>query len=465
MGRQAVLDRAEDIMMYEYDGGLTKHQPEAVAFPSTTEEVAGIVRLAAAEGLPLLARGAGTGLSGGAIPLSGGIVLSTARMNRIIELDYDNLRAVVQPGVVNLDITVAASPRGYFYAPDPSSQKACTIGGNVAENAGGPHTLAYGVTTNHVLGLEVVLPDGSIMHTGGKAPDAPGYDLTGLMTGSEGTLGIITSVTVRLMRAPEAVKTLLGVFASVEDASQAVADSTARCIIPVAMEMMDGWTLRAVEEATHAGYPMDAGAVLLIELEGLREQVEEQAIQIAAVCRENKAKEVRIAQSAEERELLWKGRKNAFGALGRYKMSYYVQDGVVPRTQLPATMRKILEVAKKYNLTIGNIFHAGDGNLHPLIMFDARIPGEYEKVVQAGTEILTHCVAVGGSITGEHGVGVEKRDIMPLLFSDDDLNTMREIKATFNPSGILNPMKVLPTQKSCMEVSMSGHPFAKRADW
>ena len=465
VGTQAVLDRPDDIMMYEYDGGLQKSRPEAVVFPSTTEEVVDIVKLAAAENVPLLARGAGTGLSGGAIPLSGGIVLSTARMNQILELDYENQRAVVQPGVVNLDITLATQSRGYFYAPDPSSQKACTIGGNVAENAGGPHTLAYGVTTNHVLGLEVVLPDGRLIHTGGKAPDTPGYDLTGLMTGSEGTLGIITSITVRLMRNREAVKTLLAVFENVEDASQTVADITARLITPVAMEMMDGWTLRAVEEATHAGYPLDAGAVLLIELEGLREQVEEQAVQVEAVCLADRAREVRTARSNEERDLLWKGRKNAFGAIGRFKLNYYVQDGVVPRTQLPSAMRKILEVGKKYNLTIGNIFHAGDGNLHPLILFDARVPGEHEKVVQAGTEILAHCVAVGGSITGEHGVGIEKRDIMPLLFTDDDLDMMRGIKNAFNPSGLLNPAKVLPTQKSCMEVSMSGHPFAKRNDW
>jgi glycolate oxidase len=467
VGGNGVLDTPEELMLYEYDGGLQHSTPQAVVFPTTTAQVAAVVKLAAAEKLPILARGAGTGLSGGAIAISGGIVLSTARMNRILKLDCDNQRAVVQPGVVNLEITQAAAPQGYFYAPDPSSQKACTIGGNVAENAGGPHTLAYGVTTNHVLGLEMVLPDGTIMRTGGEAPDTPGYDLTGLIVGSEGTLGIVTEVTVRLMRAPEAVKTLLGVFNSIDEASRAVADITAQAIIPVALEMIDGWTLRAVEAATHSGFPTDAEAVLLIELEGLQEVIDEQFPQVEQVCRKNGAREVRVARTSDEREKLWAGRKGAFGAIGQYKKACYVQDGVVPRTQLPATMRKIQEVAKTYDLTIGNIFHAGDGNLHPLILFDAKVPGEYEKVVRAGTEILTFCISVGGSLTGEHGVGIEKRDIMPLLFSEDDLEMMRRVKATCNPTGLLNPLKVLPAYKTCLEVSMNvsldAHPFAKKA--
>src|SRR5579871_1789500 len=327
VGKNAVLDSTEELMLYEYDGGLQRSTPQAVVFPETTQQVVEIVKFAAAENLPLLARGAGTGLSGGAIALAGGIVIGTARMNRIIELDFDNLRAVVQPGVVNLEITQAAAPYGYFYAPDPSSQKACTIGGNVAENAGGPHTLAYGVTTNHVVGLEVVLPDGSIIRTGGKAPDSPGYDLTGLFVGSEGTLGIVTEITVRLMRAPEAVKTMLGIFDSVDAASQAVAAITAEAIIPVAMEMLDGWMLRCVEEQTHAGYPMDAEAVLLIELEGLREVVEEQQARVEQVCRQSGARDVRVAQNSAERERLWQGRKGAFGAIGMYGMACYVQDG------------------------------------------------------------------------------------------------------------------------------------------
>src|SRR5580658_1466491 len=462
VGARGVLDSENELMLYEYDGGLQRSTPQAVVFPQTTQQVVDIVRLAAAEKLPILARGAGTGLSGGAIAISGGIVLSTARMNRILEMDFANLRAVVQPGVVNLEITQAAAPHGYFYAPDPSSQKACTIGGNVAENAGGPHTLAYGVTTNHVMGLEVVLPDGSVIRTGGKAPDTPGYDLTGLMVGSEGTLGIVTEVTVRLMRAPEAVKTMLGIFESIDAASEAVAAITAEAIIPVAMEMLDGWMLRCVEQSTHAGYPMDAEAVLLIELEGLREVVEEQQARVEEVCMANGAREVRLARTPEERERLWSGRKGAFGAIGVYGKACYVQDGVVPRTQLPGTMRKIQQVSRDYGLTIGNIFHAGDGNLHPLILFDAKVPGEYEKVVRAGTEILSYCVSVGGSLTGEHGVGIEKRDMMPLLFSEDDLEMMRRVKATCNPTGLLNPLKVLPAYKTCMEVSLAAHPFAKK---
>jgi len=460
VGREAVLHQPEDLMLYEYDGGVTKHTPDAVVFPTTTEQVVAIAKLAARERIPLLPRGAGTGLSGGAIPISGGIVLGFARMNRILELDLENLRAVVQPGVVNLDVTLAVAASGYFFAPDPSSQKACTIGGNVAENAGGPHTLCYGVTTNHVLGLEVVLPDGSVIHTGGKAPDAPGYDLTGLLVGSEGTLGIVTKVILRLMRAPEAVKTLLGIFHSVDDASHAVAEITARTITPAAVEMMDGYTLQVVEQYCHAGYPLDAGAVLLIELEGLREQVEWQAEQVAEVCTACNARQVRVAQSARERELLWMGRKNAFGAIGRVATHFYVQDGVVPRTKLPEAMRLIQDVSRRYGLTICNIFHAGDGNLHPLILFDARRPGEYEKVVQAGTEILSYCIGVGGSITGEHGIGLEKRDLMPALFSDDDLEMMARIKAVFNPEGTLNPLKVLPTAKCCMEVRVSAQQFA-----
>ncbi len=455
MGPNAVLYQPEDLMLYEYDGGVTKHTPDVVVFPASTEEVAQIVKLAAREGIPLLPRGAGTGLSGGAIPIAGGIVLGFSRMNRILELDLENLCAVVQPGVVNADITMAVFPSGYFYAPDPSSQKACTIGGNVAENAGGPHTLVYGVTTNHVLGLEVVLPDGSVIHTGGKALDTPGYDLTGLMVGSEGTLGIVTQVVVRLMRAPEAVKTLLGIFHSVDDASRAVAEITARTITPAALEMMDGYTLQVVEQYCHAGYPVDAGAVLLIELEGLEEQIEYQAGQVAEVCTGCGARGVRVARSAQERELLWKGRKNAFGAIGRVATHFYVQDGVVPRTKLPEAMRTIQEAGRRYGLTICNIFHAGDGNLHPLILFDARRPGEYEKVIKAGTEILNYCIQVGGSITGEHGVGLEKRDLMPALFSDDDLEMMARIKAVFNPQGTLNPLKVLPAAKSCMEVRVS----------
>src|SRR5271167_947859 len=399
VGPRGYLDRPEDLSLYEYDGSVDKARPEMVVFPRTTEEVAAIVKITAHYGVPIVGRGAGTGLSGGAIPRAGGVVVGFARMNRILEIDIENERAVLQPGVVNLDITLAVQSLGYFYAPDPSSQRACTIGGNVAENSGGPHTLAYGVTTNHVLGLEFVMPDGTVHTTGGKEPDSPGYDLTGLLTGSEGTMALVTKIIVRLMRQPEKVKTLLAVFNAASDAADTVAEITARSITPVAVEMLDGEMLRMVELATGAGYPLDAAAVLLIELEGLVEAVEEQTEQIRDVCRRCGAREFRVAKSAEERDLLWKGRKNAFGAVGRVSPSYYVQDGVVPRTQIAPTLRAIHRISEKYGLTISNIFHAGDGNMHPIILFNHHKPGELERAKDAGDEILRFCIQQGGSIT------------------------------------------------------------------
>lgn len=455
LGRDHVLYQPEDLMLYEYDGLSTHGTPDAVVFPLSTEDVVEIVRLAARERIPIVARGAGTGLSGGAVAAVGGIVVGFSRMNKILAIDLENQRARVQPGVVNADLSLAVAAEGYYYAPDPSSQKACTLGGNVAENSGGPHTLAYGVTTNHVLGLEVVLPDASVVHTGGSCWDRPGYDLTGLMVGSEGTLGIVTEITVRLCRKPEMVQTLLAVFDSVADATRTVAAITARGITPSALEMMDGFTLRAVEEATHAGYPMDSAAVLLIEVEGIEEAATEDAAQIEAVCGENLAREVRRARTSAERELLWRGRKNAFGALGRISPSYYVQDGVIPRTRLPEMMEFIASMESKYGLRIGNIFHAGDGNLHPLLMYDSRNPEQSRRVVQAAGEIITRCVELGGSITGEHGVGLEKNELMPVLFSENDLAMMRTIKSVFNPDGMLNPGKVLPTGKMCGELRVS----------
>jgi glycolate oxidase len=452
LGPRGYLDRAEDLALYEYDGSIDKHRPDIVVFPRTTEEVAAIVRVAAEFQMPLVGRGAGTGLSGGAIPREGGILVAFARMNRILEIDYENQRAVVQPGVVNLDITMAVQDAGYFYAPDPSSQRACTIGGNVAENAGGPHTLAYGVTTNHVLGLEMVLPDGTIVETGGKSPDLPGYDLTGMLTGSEGTMALVTRVTVRLMRKPELVKTLLAIYDSNEDAGRTVAEITARAITPVAVEMLDGVMLRMVEEATHAGYPMDAAAVLLIELEGMREAVEEQVEQVRQACTISGAREFRVARTAEERDLLWKGRKNAFGAVGRVSPTYYVQDGVVPRTKIAPTLHFINQVAEKYGLIISNIFHAGDGNLHPIILFNPRKPGDLEKARACGEEILSYCIEAGGTITGEHGVGMEKNELMGQLFSDDTLEMIARLKLLFDPDARLNPGKVLPTGRGCMEI-------------
>ena len=373
-------------------------------------------------------------------------------MKKILEIDIENQRAVVQPGVVNLDLSQATAPQGYYFVPDPSSQKACTIGGNVAENSGGPHTLAYGVTTNHVLGLEAVLPDGEVIHTGGKVVDCPGYDLTGVLVGSEGTLGIVTQIIVRLTRLPEAVKTLLAIFETVDDASETVAEITARAITPAALEMMDQLMLQAVESATQAGSPRDAAAVLLMELEGLREGVEQQAEQIREVCRVHRARQVRVAQSEQERQLLWAGRKNAFGAIGRLATSFYVQDGVIPRTRIAETLRFIKEVSDRVGLRIANVFHAGDGNLHPIILFDARDPEQYRKVVRAGTDILSFCISIGGSLTGEHGIGMEKNELMPLLFTEDDLTVMGKLKTVFNPDGRLNPAKIFPTTKGCGEI-------------
>ena len=452
VGPRGYLSRPEDLALYEYDGGVDKARPDLVVFPESSEQAAALVKLAAEHNTPIVGRGAGTGLSGGAIPVSGGMVISFARLNRILATDLPNERAILEPGVVNLEITQAVERQGYFYAPDPSSQRACTIGGNVAENSGGPHTLAYGVTTNHVLGLEAVLADGTKIETGGVAPDLPGYDLTGLLTGSEGTMALVTKITARLMRRPEVVKTLLAIYDRVDDCADSVAEITARAITPAAIEMLDGVMLRMVEVDTHAGYPMDAAAVLLIEVEGLREAVEEQTAQIQDVCKTCRAREVRVARSAAERELLWKGRKNAFGAVGRVSPSYYVQDGVVPRTKIAPTLRYIGQVAEKYGLTISNIFHAGDGNLHPIILFDRRKPDEFQRARAAGDDILRFCIDSGGSITGEHGVGMEKKELIGEQFSDESLEMIRRLKTLFDPACRLNPGKVLPTGKGCLEI-------------
>ena len=446
-----MLDRPEDLMLYEYDAGVRKCTPASVVFPQNTEHVAQIIRLAKSVGFPIVARGAGTGLSGGAIAPEGGVIVAFARMNRILEVDAENMRAVVQPGVVNQQLSDNVAHLGLYFAPDPSSQKACTIGGNVAENSGGPHTLAYGVTVNHVTGLTVVLPSGETVRFGGKGAESSGYDLTGFIVGSEGTVGIVTEITVRLLRRPERIATLLGIFETIDDGAKTVSAITAAGITPAALEMLDGWTLRAVEAACHAGYPLDAGAVLLIELEGLSEQVEEQAEAVREVCLQQRAREVRRAKDENERMLLWKGRKNAFAALGRLAPSYYSQDGVVPRTRIPAVLQFIESISKKYGLRIGNIFHAGDGNLHPLILFDPRDAQQLELVQAASTEILEWCVSAGGSITGEHGVGLEKRNLMPLLFTDDDLDVMLSLRNAFNADGVLNPGKLFPTTRMCRE--------------
>jgi glycolate oxidase len=452
LGKTAVLSQPHDLKLYEYDGGVDKAMPDAVVFPRDTSDVVAILKVARDHNIAIVGRGAGTGLSGGSIARSGGIVISFARMNRILELDIENERALVQPGVVNLDISLAAEPYGYFYAPDPSSQKACTIGGNVAENAGGPHTLAHGVTTNHVVSLEAVLPDGSVVEYGAREPDVPGYDMIGLLTGSEGTLALITKIGVKLLRKAEAVKTMLSIYNSTDEAAQTVATLTARGIIPVAIEMLDGPMIRMVETATHAGYPMDAAAVLLIEVEGLIEEAEEQMWLVKELCYQCGAREVKVAETEEERALLWKGRKNAFGAIGRVSPTYYVQDGVVPRTKVAETLRAIEEIGDRYGIAISNVFHAGDGNMHPILPFDPRTPGELERAQKAGDEILSYCLSVGGSITGEHGVGMEKMEMMGHAFPEETLDLIKQIKALFDPRCSLNPGKVLPTGKGCLEI-------------
>lgn len=451
-----MLHRPEDVALYEYDASVEKGRPGAVVFPRTTEQVAQVARLCSENGIPLIGRGAGTGLSGGALARTGGVMMAFTRMNRIVEIDYENQRAVVQPGVVNYELTRAVQHAGLYFAPDPSSQRSSTIGGNVLENAGGPHTLAYGVTSNHVTALELVLPDGEIVRTGSPHGDSCGYDLTGLLVGSEGTLALVTEITVKLLRQPESVKTLLAVFETVDDAAESVAQITAQAITPAACEMMDGWTLRAVEEYIHAGFPIDSGAVLLIELEGLTETVASQAAAVDGVCRQHQAREVRIARDAKERELLWKGRKNAFGAMGRLAPSNYVLDGVIPRSKIPQALRKIQEIGERYNFKIGNIFHAGDGNLHPIVLFDPRDALQFQKAVEASEEIIRYCVEIGGTLTGEHGIGIEKSELMPLLFSDADFELMRRVHDAFNPSSALNPGKVFPLNKGCGEITPRG---------
>ncbi len=452
LGPGGVLHEPEDLLLYEYDGSVEVARPDCVVFPRGTAHVVEIVRRAKKFGVPIVGRGAGTGLSGGALARHGGIIVSFARMNRIIKIDVENQRAVVQPGVVNSDLSLAVAHTGLHFAPDPSSQKACTIGGNVSENSGGPHTLAYGVTTNHVVGLKVVLPSGELVRLGGEALDSPGYDLTGLFVGSEGTFGLVTEITVKLTRLPEAVKTLLAVYDSINDATETVAEITARGITPAACEMLDGWTIRAVEDYVHAGFPLDAAAVLLIDVDGLREVTEAEALEVADVCRVHHAREVRVARDAHERDLLWKGRKNAFGAAGRFAPSYYTQDGVIPRTKLPATLRHITEIAQKYGLQIGNVFHAGDGNLHPIILFDERNEKQFRDTVRAADEIIEFCIQMGGTITGEHGVGMEKDRLMPLLFSEADLSLMKRVHDVFNPDSLLNPGKIFPNSKGCGEI-------------
>ena len=452
VGRDRVFAQPVDLLAYEYDGSVLAAVPDLVVLPTSTEDVVAIVRAAGRFHAPVIARGSGTGLSGGAITPIGGIVVAMSKMRRILAIDLENRAAVVQPGVINLDVTRAVEGDGYFYAPDPSSQSACSIGGNVANNSGGVHTLAFGVTTNHVLGLEMVMADGSVAHLGGRGPDEPGLDLTGLAVGSEGTLGIVTAATVRLMRRRETVRTMLGIFETIEEASQAVADIIASGIGPTSLEMIDQLTAQAVEPAVHAGLPLDAGAVLLIEVEGVREGLERCARTVEDLCRANRAREVRTARTEEERHLYWAARKGAFGAMGRLAPNYYLHDAVVPRSRLPAIMRQIGEIARRYDIRVANVFHAGDGNVHPLIPYDATAPGETDRVMQASEEMLSACVAAGGSLSGEHGIGFEKNNYMPWIFTDADLGAQRRLKAALDPEDRMNPFKVFPTPVSCGEL-------------
>ncbi|MBI4531709.1 MAG: FAD-binding protein [Candidatus Latescibacteria bacterium] len=452
VGHDSVITSETERRTYECDGyTVEKVIPGVVVLPRTTEQVAGVVKLGRQERIPFVPRGAGTGLSGGNLPLADGIMIGLNRMNRILEIDLDNRIAVVEPGVVNLKLTEEVASFGYSYAPDPSSQQACTIGGNVAENSGGPHTLKYGVTTNHVLGVELVLPDGEVVQIGGKACDPLGYDLTGVVVGSEGTLGIVTKVIVRLSRQPEAYKTLLAIFETIDDASNAVSGIIAGGIIPAALEMMDSLIIQAVEAAFGYGFPKGAGAALIIELDGLRAGLDELAERVTRLCQENRARDVRVAATEEERKLLWASRKRAFGAIGRLSPSYCTQDGVVPRSRLPEMMRKVVEIGQHYNLRIANVFHAGDGNLHPITLFDERDVEEVERVLEAGRAILKACVDVGGSLTGEHGIGVEKIAQLPLVFTNDDLAAMWDLKMVFDPEQVCNPGKIFPTPRFCSE--------------
>lgn len=446
LGPEGVLSDQDELRVYDCDA-LTffhRHPPDLVVLPRSTAQVAEVSRLCYEFGVPFLPRGAGTGLSGGATPQAGGVMIVLTRMTRILDLDVANRMATVEAGCVNLWLTKAAAQYGLFYGPDPASQAACTIGGNVAENAGGPHCLKYGVTTNHLLGATVVLPGGEVVRLGGKVSEAPGFDLLGVFTGAEGTLGICTEVTLRLLPQPEAVKTILAVFRSVEDASNAVSGIIARGIIPVAMELIDRETIKAVEANVKAGYPLDAGAVLLIELDGPRGEIEDEGVGVEAVCRGQGCLDVRVARTEEERALLWKGRKEAAGSFGRIAHHYYLQDAVVPRTKLPQVLREIEEIGARYGIRIATVAHAGDGNVHPMICVDRDVPGCEQRAIEAGSEIMRRCIQAGGTVTGEHGIGLEKRQYLDLMFTPADLAVMHRVQAVFDPRGLCNPGKIFP---------------------
>jgi glycolate oxidase len=453
LGPDAVIDDHQRLRTYECDGlAHYKVIPALVVLPTEAGGIVAAVRACAEAVVPFVARGSGTGLSGGALPHADGVLIVTARLREILEIDRENQRAVVRPGAINLDLTRAATPHGYYYAPDPSSQQVCSIGGNVAENSGGAHCLKYGFTTNHVTGIEFVSPEGETVRLGGKAPDATGYDLLGAFVGSEGTLGIATEVTVRLVRLPESVRTLLAAFPGTDDAGAATSAIIGAGVVPAAMEMMDALAIEAAEAAVRCDYPAGAGAVLIVELDGPEAEVEEQFVQVERYCREHGAFEVRIAADDAERALFWKGRKSAFAAVGRISPDYIVQDGVIPRTALSEVLDRIAELSRRTGVRVANVFHAGDGNLHPLVLFDDDVPGQAERAEEVSGAILDLCVEYGGSITGEHGVGSDKAKHMPSMFTETDLDTMQLVRCAFDPDGLANPGKVFPTPRLCGEV-------------
>ena len=450
---EGVIAGEREMRPYETDGLTAYRQlPMVVVLPETTQQVAEVLRYCHDEGIKVVPRGAGTSLSGGALPLGDGVLLGMAKFNRIREIDFENRVAVVEPGVTNLAVTNAVAHAGFYYAPDPSSQIACTIGGNVAENSGGVHCLKYGMTTNNLLGCEIVLITGEVLNIGGKHLDAAGYDLLGLITGSEGLLGVVTEVTVRILKRPETARALLVGFPSSEDAGECVSRIIGAGIIPGGMEIMDGPAIAAVEQFVHAGYPLDVEALLIVELDGPPAEVDHLIERVEKIARDCHATSCKASRSEEERLLFWAGRKAAFPAVGRISPDYYCMDGTIPRAQLPLVLKRMKEMSAKYGLRVANVFHAGDGNLHPLILYDANVPGELEKTEEFGAEILKLCVEVGGVLTGEHGVGVEKRDLMPTMFSEIDLNQQQRVKCAFDAKGLLNPGKVFPQLHRCAEL-------------
>lgn len=460
-----LLDTRDELLVYECDGYVVeKTVPDVVVFPETAEEVVAVVKSCNRFDVPFVPRGAGTSLAGGCLPVGGGVMIALTRMRQILEVNLRDRYAVVEPGVVNINLTRALAGSGFHYAPDPSSQGACTIGGNVATNSGGPHTLKYGVTVNHVIGVEFVSPDGELIQLGGPCGTTTGYDLTGLFVGSEGTFGVVTKVWVRITRNPSAYRTMLAIFDSVDDCTQSISNIIGAGIVPAALEMMDKGIIGALEEAFHFGFPLDAEAVLLIEVDGLEVAVDREADTITELCKQTGAREVRLSQTEQERALLWKCRKQAFGAIGRLSPSYCTQDGVVPRTRVPEILKFIADVSERHQVRVVNVFHAGDGNLHPILLFDERDSDQIKRVMLASHEILEKCIELGGSVTGEHGIGVEKISFMKKLFTEEDLQVMEDVRKVFNPDGRCSPGKLLPTAGACgMEHIEQSHPGRQAA--